>query len=179
MVIGNVISDILLDIILDIIYGSSRYRGVKQQVLAEQLYPTSTNKLALPATVTPEKKTFDELRQIGIENHKLDGGYLTAARLEQYKASHTVTKKTAMKEIFTIAGDLLYDRQAFIAEYGHEGEQLGKRWESHQLTPSISVGGFRVEDHGRRPLARGVTQITKQIEKDLRICFLYIFSMYV
>jgi hypothetical protein len=71
-------------------------------------------------------------------------------------------------ESFHMQGDLFYTVDAFRKEFKSEGYEQGFE-KVIQPTPLGTLEGFRVKDHGRRPLPEGVLAITKVWQKEVAL----------
>ena len=79
--------------------------------------------------------------------------------------SKRVDNTESVAEIFDLPGALLYSPADFKKEFGQEGWEQG-----HELkdwpTPMGSVTGYRIKDHGRRPLPTSVIPIRRQMKSE-------------
>ena len=74
----------------------------------------------------------------------------------------SVNHEDEVKETFELPGALLYPPQAYYSEYGKEGLEDGfvlRDWP----TPIGNLRGYRIKDHGRRPLPEGVIPIRREV----------------
>ena len=140
-----------------------KYKGRKQ------------DNLALELKSNPDEKTkFDALRdaahQARMGKQKCgESGYVIPSQADMELPKRTVAEAKKVKETYHLQGDLIYPRAAFVTEYKMEPAEMGKKQETINLPNGTVIVGFRVPDHGRRPLPPDVISVSRSYEKELKL----------
>jgi hypothetical protein len=127
----------------------------------------TVNQLVLKLQHEHDRKKFDGLLKEAIAKF---GGDVSALASDNFAPSdgrlaRQVNHRDVASEIFELRGHLIYPAAVFKADHGQEGSEQGhilKDWQ----TPEGIVHGYRVLDHGRRPLLEGVVVVRREVRRE-------------
>lgn len=108
------------------------------------------------------RKKFDELVAFVIKESSA-GNWTPLAR--NAAPRETLVQQNSMEETIKLKGYLLYPHADFVSEFKVEPENMGLRLSTIPLPDGSSVTGYKIEDHGRRPVPPNVHVIERAFKK--------------
>lgn len=111
-----------------------------------------------------QRALFDNLLQMIIDEAK-KGSWAALSKVSG-TPNEQLIQQAGMQEKVHLTGSLLYPKEAFMEEFKFDPDEAGMKPTSIPLPGGQCAGpGYKVEDHGRRPLPPGVIFIERSFVK--------------